>query len=1036
MTGSQPLHYIKPIALNDTFLELYTRVNDSISVINAIHLYDIKATGGVLHKRRVAGTDYSGNQTVLEILELNFANTGSAGEYGYGIDLINLSSPISNAEGGTYAIRLNHNYLQYSQPFIGISGATVSVEDYDLVTIGASGSRGDGQYRPLKVYAKDSLPYNIDGSHRFRGDVYFDGSKVVINAAQLHVDDNLLFLASSGNSDDPSNASGLTNDLGLGGGSGSGIVIKGLSGDKSFVFRKSDGVGTYYSFYNSENFEIAQNKGFVSSNGTFKLIGISGSAPSLALRTAGQDALVNPVGWKIYQSVTGDSVGTLKIKREGITDIDALELFPNSEVKIGTIYAGTGGNGSFQTEAAQFSIPATRNKQVLHHSWLNRDVLELKATADSGMFAEPISSFKAGTVLTFNALGQYKKAKWNANPSDGYKDAEVVGIIEKIVTDDYILQVPVTGSSYSTSMFSKNEMVSLVGGGKTVKGYIYDDLPASGLSGIKVFVDALPSGLTKGWFTASTGLFFVGGATLKGSADEDLVGICGSFGITATDVNNAVIVRQGVFDIPETGQGATGYDLITSRGLSAGYLFYLGENGGVTYSTGNLFDPEQFYKSGSNVAKPLFVYLGNVDGKKLGMFQHYQGLGLTYSITSYNLQPLYMNADTQEIVNFDLIGEAGNRNKILNSGFDVWTRLDALGNTYSGYDSAITKGLTFNVTTRNEYPFGSTYDTLETNALLQAGYIADGYFFDTYSVPGNFRQMEISRQQVSSTLPSTTTKPVYELKVKQIGDVAGKTRLYAIVPDHRTLSDTDMNLSFYAKHDHSSAIGITVGIAYVWKTGSTYAKIENYHAFNNIISTGLGTAVTGGTFDRYLTNLTSSYQRYTYAFSSESLNYTGANGDKDSFVAPFIEIGSLPNTKSIYVTGFQLSKGMTPKPYEKRSAALEKTECDRFFQNIVIANGGYYPIFTGNSGPSIFAGANLSIPLAETPTVKKALDIVYQGVVGASSGDPLNIRKNSISILRNTDTQSSTYHRYFESVYSLDASGFSGTVASRLVRLA
>ena len=727
----------------------------------------------------------------------------------------------------------------------------------------------------------------------------------------------------------------------------------------------------------------------------------------------------------MYQSVTGDSVGSLKIKREGITDIDAIELFSNSEVKIGNISSGTAGDGSFRTQAGKFSIPGTREKGVLHHSWLNRDVVEIKATADGGVFAEPTASFKPGTVLTYNSLGQYKKATWSADPFDGYKDAEVVGIIEKITSDDYILQVPVQGASYTTSIFSQFEPVSIVGNGKTVFGYVYESLPASGLSGIKVFVDSFPSGVTVGSF-AIGGSLFVGGATLKGSADDDIIGVCASVGITVNPVNYAVIVRQGVFDIPDVGQGATGYDAVV--GLTAGYLFYLAATGGVTYSSGNLFDPEAFFLAKATVAKPLFIYMGSVDGKRQGLFQNYQGLGLTYSITSYQSQPVYYSVETGELNDFSVIGEVSGRNKILNSGFDLWSRLDVFGQTYEGMDGGLNKGITFNSNSRLQYPFGSTYSNEELNGTIKAGYIADSYFFDTYNTG---RQIGVSRSPVSSALPSMPSEPNYELVLTQSDLQSGdKARLYSVIPEHTNLSDTDMNFSFFAKTDASS-LELKVGVAYVWGSGSTYAKITNYHAF---VSDGVAT--TGGAFDFYTDGITSSYARYQFAFSSESLSYPGASLGA-SLVAPFIEIGTLDVGESLHLTGLQLSKGISPKPYEKRPLALEKAECDRFFQNVVVGNGGYYPIFTGLSGPSIFTAVNLQTPFVAVPQVANALDLTIEGIVGASAtGDPVNIRKNSLSLFRSTEAISSTYHRYFETLYSLDASGFSGTVASRLTGLA
>ena len=587
---SQIVHSISTVSLDNTFLTLYQRVNDSISVINQIRIYDVQGTGGILHKRQVVGVP-----AAVEVLSINLAATGG---YGYGLGMINLQNPtqtVGDYEGNTYAVRLDYNAAEVSSAFVGASGATVSVEDTDYVLIAATGSRGDGQFRPLKVFAKDSLPYNIAGEHRFLGNVFFDGGQVVINSAQLHIDDNLLYIASAGNTDNPSFVANLSSNAVLAGGSGSGLVVKGASGDK-FITYQNSGSG-YYSFRVSENLQT--DGSFVSPTGDFTFVGVSGSAPSISLRTTGQDSATIPIGWKIYQSVTGGSVGSLKVKREGLTDFNTLELFTNSEVMVGQIHQGGTGaatrSGSFTTHASKFAVPGTNNTGVLHYGWQNRDIVELAATADGGRFAETISAFKDGTVLTFNDLGQYKRAKWDADPSTGYKDAEVVGILES-KTDDFVLTVPLQGgSTYTTSLFSLNESVNLSSALGTVRGYVYANLPAAGLSGISVFVDSFPTGVTAGSFVPS-GSFFVGGATLSGINDEDAMGICGSHG--------------------------------------------------VTYASGNLFDPQEFYVAGANVAKPVFIYLGEVEGRKTGLFQPYQGLGLTYSITSADTQPVYYDTDT------------------------------------------------------------------------------------------------------------------------------------------------------------------------------------------------------------------------------------------------------------------------------------------------------------------------------------------------------------------------------------------------------
>ena len=68
---SQILHSISTVSLDNTFLTLYQRVNDSISVINQIRIYDVQGTGGILHKRQVVGVP-----AAVEVLSINLAATG------------------------------------------------------------------------------------------------------------------------------------------------------------------------------------------------------------------------------------------------------------------------------------------------------------------------------------------------------------------------------------------------------------------------------------------------------------------------------------------------------------------------------------------------------------------------------------------------------------------------------------------------------------------------------------------------------------------------------------------------------------------------------------------------------------------------------------------------------------------------------------------------------------------------------------------------------------------------------------------------
>lgn len=1005
---------ISTISLSDTFATLYNRVNEVITVVNEIKIYDLRARGGIIHQREI------GPSGPVENIRLNLGTTG--GTYGYGLNLVTIYPSVSSVlvdgepgtsfEGITEGVRVDFASLQPSTPFTE-SGGTAYVSANDLVAIAATGGRGDSIWRLRSVSAANSLPYTINGDHRFNGDIYFDGSKVVVNSSQFHLDDRLIFIASAGNTDDPGVTSGLTSNFGLAGGSGSGLVIKGASGDKFMVYTNSEGTGDYFAFRFSDH--IQTDKSYISPTGKFNFVGTSGSAPVISLRTKAQDTATVQTGWKIFQSVTGGSVGSLQMKREGITDINAIELFPNGEVKVGTLSTGTGGNGSFRTYPAAFTVPAVGAGGVLHHGWQNRDVVEMS----SSYFGESLSAFKLGTALVFDDNGKYIRGQWDADPTTGYKDAEVVGLLEK-TTSDYILQVPVTGGA--GTLYSLNEAVKIQNGsGAIISGYVWENPPTVGLSGIKVIIDDFPTGTTAGSITGGSS-FYTLGATLYGSNDSVALGICGSIGITVSEQRWAVVVREGVFDIATT-DAATGYGSLS--GLTAGYVMYLHKDGGITYASGNNFSSAEFYGAAATVAKPLFIYLGN----NKGMYHPYQGSGITQAVTGFSAEPVFYEPSTNELTNFGILGDVGGRNKIINSGFDLWTRLDTAGNTYAGAEGSAYSGITFGFTPYSVYPFGITYGI---GGGIQASYIADAFFLDA---SGNRnKEIAVRRQQVNpvnTVLEDSSTPPENELVLVSDETNTARVRLYSVVPNYHTLGNHDFNFSFYAKcsEDSGFSAGVTVGVAYVWNGGVTYARIENYH---RSLASGVGPS--GGT--AYYANLSQNYVRYNFPFSSESLNLD-TTGHRDSFVAPFIEFGpDMDDGRSISTTGWQLSKGMSVKPYIKKSYAEEKGECDRYFQNVVLAHGGYFPLNTGLSGPDLFTAANLPIPLAETPKVVGAVDTLTRGIFVGSTSDVQSLRKNYISVFRRTNPTSTTYHRYFETVYSLDASGFSGSIQSRLFGMA
>ena len=233
------LHYVTPLQLSDTFNEWFLRSNDLIDVVNKINVYNVENGWGLARYRSIDGT------TVLRInigqQENEYdASGGVSSDWRYGLRFIDDAGTTgaANPDVSTSRKILTLDFENLPGPSGGISGA--SVLENDWYAFASSG----GTAPVRRIAAQDMLPYGISGDHRFYGDIYFDGTRTVINSTDLYIDDKQIYMATSNTGD---STGGYLNDTNL---DGAGFIIRGASGDKEFTYNYTTAVGgrTFSSF--------------------------------------------------------------------------------------------------------------------------------------------------------------------------------------------------------------------------------------------------------------------------------------------------------------------------------------------------------------------------------------------------------------------------------------------------------------------------------------------------------------------------------------------------------------------------------------------------------------------------------------------------------------------------------------------------------------------------------------------------------------------------------------------------------------------
>jgi len=410
---SSSLHYVTPLQLSDTFNEWFLRSNSLIDVVNKINVYNVENGWGLSRYRGIDGT------TVLRInigqAENEYDNTASAADFNYGLRFIADagSTGAANPDVSTTRKILTLDIENLPSGTGGISGAYVNENDYFVYSDTSSGTGSI-----VKVKAGEALPYGISGDHRFYGNIYFDGTNTTINSTELNIDDLAINLATSNTGDGPT---AYLNDTNL---DGAGLIIKGSSGDKQFVYDYYDAGSTAFSsFKPNVDLQISEGRRILSEVKTLDLMSIVDDNFDIALSQLNDTTNI----WKIRKNNLSDAQGRLVFFHENTVSSATQDSI--SLTKAGTIQLGNkaleGGftsdgiyyDSSFSYLPKSYGIPTTgmSGDVALHYKWTNRKLIHQTA-----------HGFTSGDLLRYYPYGNTYDKSWN----ESKETAEVIGIVE------------------------------------------------------------------------------------------------------------------------------------------------------------------------------------------------------------------------------------------------------------------------------------------------------------------------------------------------------------------------------------------------------------------------------------------------------------------------------------------------------------------------------------------------------------------------------------------------------------------------------
>ena len=496
------LHSVTPLQLSDSFNEWYLRSNDLIDVVNRVNVYDVVAGFGFAEYRAVDGT----KTLRINIGQGNTEYQGTlSGVTGQGIYGLRFLDDPSATGANNPDVSTSHKVLAVD--IAGLPDATpgptgsVEADDYFMF---ADVSTATADIRRVK--ASELLPYSISGDHRFTGNIYFDGTYTVINSSELFVDDKVIYLGTSGDSD--GGEPGL-NDVNI---DGAGVVVRGISGDKEWIVDTSNaGISSAYQAWKSNigiDFNVA--KAYTNS---FNIFGYNSAETKITISHDGvADERFEIGAFKsgdtqkririgYTNSQTGATADGIRVTRQGTVQIPQL----NGDM----IVSGITFENSFSYIAKNNAVPTSSSAGAgntydahIHYKWTNRKVVEQTA-----------HGFTSGDLLKFysNTAGAtYDKAD-NSTPTN----AEVVAIVEKSHSPNHFTAV-------YTGLVDLSEMPSIVSGGFTL---------APG--------EAYFLGATAGSFTETE-------PTVAGRIRKPvLIGVTGDTGLFVNYIGNEVQVDTG-----------------------------------------------------------------------------------------------------------------------------------------------------------------------------------------------------------------------------------------------------------------------------------------------------------------------------------------------------------------------------------------------------------------------------------------------------------------------------------------------------------
>lgn len=422
------LHSVTPLQLSDSFNEWYLRSNDLIDVVNRINVYDVVGGFGFAEYRAVDGT----KTLRINIGQGNAEYQGTlSGVTGQGIYGLRFLDDPSATGANNPDVSTSHKVLAVD--IAGLPDATpgptgtVEADDYFMF---ADVSTATADIRRVK--ASELLPYSISGDHRFTGNIYFDGTYTVINSSELFVDDKVIYLGTSGDSD--GGEPGL-NDVNI---DGAGVIVRGLSGDKEWVVDTSNaGISSAYQAWKT-NIGIDFNVAKAYTN-AFNIFGYNSAETKITIShdgvaderfeigafKAGDTQKRIRIGYVNTQ--TGATADGIRVTRQGTVQVPKL----NGDV----VVSGITFENSFSYTAKNNAVPTSSAEGAgntydthLNYKWTNRKLVEQTA-----------HGFTSGDLLKFysSAAG----ATYDKADNSTAVNAEVVAIVEKAHSPNHFTAV-------------------------------------------------------------------------------------------------------------------------------------------------------------------------------------------------------------------------------------------------------------------------------------------------------------------------------------------------------------------------------------------------------------------------------------------------------------------------------------------------------------------------------------------------------------------------------------------------------------------